>query len=181
MRFPEYKVLNGDPCHSDHRPVTVFVEKSSNAATRANNAHSFRFEAKWLQEEECEKIVNDAWTSVSLGGGRSISQLLKAVAHDLQDWDSNVLGDLPKRIKELKKDLEKVRRQEINQQSIAREHFLRDKLDRLEHQWDTFWRQRAHVKWLQSGDKNTSFSTHLHQKGKKQHAEETEGRGWPRD
>ena len=34
---------------------------------------------------------------------------------------------------------------------------MREKLDRLEHQLDIKWKQRAHVKWLQSGDRNTAF------------------------
>jgi type I site-specific restriction-modification system R (restriction) subunit len=83
--------------------------------------------------------------------------MLKSVGHDLLDWDTNILGDLPKRIKSLKQELEYVRRGEINLEQAAREYFLKDKLDRLEQQWDTFWRQRAHVKWLQAGDKNTTF------------------------
>lgn len=34
---------------------------------------------------------------------------------------------------------------------------LRFKLEKLEQQRDTYWRQRAHVHWLQKGDKNTKF------------------------
>ena len=38
---------------------------------------------------------------------------------------------------------------------MAREEILRFKLDRLEEQVDIYWRQRAHVKWLEKGDRNT--------------------------
>jgi hypothetical protein len=34
---------------------------------------------------------------------------------------------------------------------------LRYKLERLEEQVDIYWRQRAHVNWLQKGDCDTSF------------------------
>lgn len=40
---------------------------------------------------------------------------------------------------------------------MAREALLRYKLERLEEQVDIYWRQRAHVNWLQKGDRNTSF------------------------
>ena len=50
-----------------------------------------------------------------------------------------------------------MRRGDITQERVNREHFFREKLDRLEHQKDTHWKQRAHVKWLQAGDRNTSF------------------------
>lgn len=83
--------------------------------------------------------------------------MLRKVAGDLKDWDANVLGELGKRIKALKHELEEVRRGDINQDRVSREHFLREKLDRLEQQQDIHWRQRAHVKWLQAGDKNTAF------------------------
>ena len=85
MRFPAYKVLNGDPYHSDHRPVIVYVERPNSEIIYKNTAHMFRFEAKWLQEEECQTIVNNAWAKASLTGGQSTSEMLKAVAHDLQD------------------------------------------------------------------------------------------------
>jgi hypothetical protein len=35
--------------------------------------------------------------------------MLKTVAHELHDWDTNILGNLPKRIKSLKQELENVR------------------------------------------------------------------------
>lgn len=72
MRFPNYKVLNGDPCHSDHRPVTIYVERPNNEIIYKNMAHRFKFEAKWLQEEECETIVNNAWAKASLTEGRTL-------------------------------------------------------------------------------------------------------------
>jgi hypothetical protein len=40
---------------------------------------------------------------------------------------------------------------------MAREEVLRYKLERLEEQVDLYWRQRAHVRWLQQGDRNTAF------------------------
>lgn len=38
-----------------------------------------------------------------------------------------------------------------------KEGVLKYKLEKLEEQVDTYWRQRAHVAWLQKGDRNTSF------------------------
>lgn len=102
-------------------------------------------------------MVNNAWSNAGLRGEQNTQAMLSKVAGDLKDWETNVLGDLEKRIKMLKKELEEVRRGDITQERVNREHFLREKLDRLEHQKDTHWKQRAHVKWLHDGDKNTSF------------------------
>uniref|UniRef100_A0A8R7TP82 Endonuclease/exonuclease/phosphatase domain-containing protein n=1 Tax=Triticum urartu TaxID=4572 RepID=A0A8R7TP82_TRIUA len=156
-RFPHCKVVNGDPRHSDHRPVTIHIKGVVGAQKFRRRAHNFRFEARWLQEEDCEAIVNNAWAKAKRRGETTIQGMLSMVAGDLKNWDANVLGDLQKRIKDLKKELEEVRRGDINQDQVSREHFLREKLDHLEYQQDTHGRQRAHVKWLQDGDRNTSF------------------------
>jgi hypothetical protein len=137
--------------------VTIIIEGNEKYVRSQEGSGGFRFESKWLQEEGCEEIVSNAWSVASLPGENDVSQRLRKIAEDLRDWDSNVLGDLEKRIKAIKNELEKVRRGPINQYTVSREHFLREKLDRLELQQDMFWRQRAHVKWLQSGDKNTAF------------------------
>lgn len=44
--------------------------------------------------------------------------------------------------------------------SVGREAVLSFKLDRLEEQVDMYWRQRAHVNWMQKGDQNTAFFHH---------------------
>ena len=110
---------------------------------RGNNG--FRFEAKWLQEEGCEEIVRNAWSNASFRGENDLSQILRRIAGDLKNWDTNVLGDLEKRIKTIKTELEHVRRAPIDENTVSREHLLREKLNRLEHQQEIFWRQRAHV------------------------------------
>jgi exonuclease III len=156
MRFPSCKVVNGNPRHSDHRPITIILD-GDRRNFRARGVNSFRFEAKWLQEEECKSIVQNAWSTSAIRGQNTTSERIKRVAQDLKDWDHNILGDLEKRIKQAKRELEDVRRGSITQENVSRELLLREKLDRMEQQRDTFWKQRAHVKWLQSGDRNTTF------------------------
>lgn len=51
-RFPAYKVINGDPRHSDHRPVTILIEGSLKVPRSVNGKNAFRFEAKWLDEQD---------------------------------------------------------------------------------------------------------------------------------
>jgi hypothetical protein len=156
-RFPAHKVLIGDPRHSAHRPITIVVDGVHKTGNQQRGCNGFRFEAKWLLEESCEEVVKNAWSVANLRGEKNTTERLRRVAGDLREWDSNVLGDLEKRIKSLKIEREQIRRAPIEQANVSREHFLREKLERLQQQQDTFWRQRAHVKWLQAGDKNTSF------------------------
>jgi predicted XRE-type DNA-binding protein len=100
--------------------------------------------------------VQDAWTG-HLHGSGSVTDKIKQVAAKLQDWNRNVLGDLEKRIKKTKKELNRCLKDTISEESVHREHVLRFKLERLEDQRDMYWRQRAHVDWLKHGDRNTRF------------------------
>ena len=67
------------------------------------------------------------------------------------------MGDLQKRLKKAKGELERYRRRSLSPKTVDREAILRFKVDRLEEQIDIFWKQRAHVNWLVKGDRNTSF------------------------
>jgi hypothetical protein len=154
--FPLVHVHNGDPYHSDHRPVIIKTEKRESRKNRENPA-CFRFEASWLEEEQCRSVVEAGWQFAKESGGQEVMGMLKGVAASLQSWSTNVLGDLEKRLKKAKKDLENCRRQGVSDESVGREAVLRFKVDRIEEQIDTYWRQRAHVKWLEQGDRNTSF------------------------
>jgi hypothetical protein len=117
----------------------------------------FRFEASWLQEEGCERVVEEAWNQAFEEGAIGVNEGLKKVGGSLATWDREVLGELKLRIKRVKKELENYRRKEINQQNINKEQLLKYKLSRLEDQYNVFWQQRARVNWLQNGDRNTSF------------------------
>lgn len=57
-RFPGFKVINGDPRHSDHRPIIVETE-GRYFKSRRGTPH-FRFEANWVEEENCETIIENA-------------------------------------------------------------------------------------------------------------------------
>jgi hypothetical protein len=102
-------------------------------------------------------VVTEAWKRAMEGSPSSVHTAVRAVASDLQYWSRNVLGDLEKRRKKIKSELEQCRRGGLHRDNCAREEVLRYRLEKLEEQIDTYWRQRAHVKWLEKGDRNTSF------------------------
>jgi hypothetical protein len=64
---------------------------------------------------------------------------------------------LEKWLKKAKKELEKWRRDPISDLAVGREAVWSFKVDKLEDQLDMYWRQRAHVNWLQFGDRNTTY------------------------
>jgi len=104
-------------------------------------------------------IVENAWKLIMEARGGKVVDAVKGVAVELWDWSKNILGDLEKRIKHVKKELEKCRRGELSAQHVAREQLLKYKLEKLdlEDQMELYWKQRAKVHWLEKRDRNTYF------------------------
>jgi hypothetical protein len=130
--FPGVRVINGDPRHSDHRPIIVSTEIPTPRGRRRAENHPFHFEASWLGEEKCVEVVMDAWKGALEGDSTSVHAALGVVAGGLMDWSRNLLGDLEKINKKLKKDLERCRKCGISGENIAREEILRYRLEKLE-------------------------------------------------
>lgn len=154
--FPAARVFNGDPRHSDHRPVIITTERDVNSLRRRSGG-GFKFEACWVEEEDFRKVVEEAWARANDSQNVRVAGALKGVAAGLSSWSQNMLGDLEKWIKKMRVELERCRAGGLSSEAVAREKILRFKLDRLEEQVDIYWRQRAHVKWLEKGDRNTGF------------------------
>lgn len=155
--FPLARVIHGEQRHSDHRPIIVDVEDRGLNEWRKPWEIMRKFEAKWLEEEECNAQVQEAWAAAVQNGGACMMDLQSMVLCDLWEWDRNVLGELEKRIKKVRNDLEKCRRMSISQEQVNQEHLLRYKLERLQDQLHVYWKQRAHIAWLTKGDRNTKF------------------------
>jgi hypothetical protein len=142
--FPSVRVQNGDPRHSDHRPIIVTMEDDV-VDRQESSEPAFRFEASWVHEENCDTIVQNAWNLSMAARSGTVAAALHDVAADLWDWSRNILGDIEKRIKQLKKALEGCRRRGISRDTVDREAILKYKLEKLEDQKELYWRQRAKV------------------------------------
>lgn len=104
-KFPVVRVVNGDPRHSDHRPIIIDVGNKENNEWNGPMQVFPKFEARWLQEE-CEARVIDAWGRALEEGVNSMVEMQKKVLGDLWEWGRNVLGELERRIKRAKRELE---------------------------------------------------------------------------
>jgi len=156
-KFPLVRVINGDPRHSDHRPVIVEMGEREIRRWESSRDVLRNFEARWLEEEGCAAKVEEAWDAALHEGTATLLELQGRVLGELWEWDRVVLGELEKRVKKAKRELERCMRWGISQDAVNREHLLRFKLERLEDQLHIFWEQRAHNSWLLNGDRNTKF------------------------
>ena len=86
-------------------------------------------------------MVTDAWNKVVEQGAPQVMEALKGVATSLTDWSNNVLGDLEKRVRKLKVELEICRRSGVCWDQVAMEEILHYQLEKVEEQIDVYWRQ----------------------------------------
>ena len=103
LHFPDYRVMHGDPRHSDHRPIIISITNEADREPSGAGPNGFRFEAKWLQEDNCDAIVHNAWINAERNGVNSVAEKLQSVACELKGWSKQSLGDLEKRISRLKR------------------------------------------------------------------------------
>jgi len=129
--FPSARVIHGDPRHSDHRPLIMVTDRPPDVHAVWSMGKPFRFEASWLAEEKCAEVVADSWKAAMDGGTASVHEAVMAVAGSLSNWSHNILGDMEKRVKKLKKELEHCRKSSISQDQVAREEILKYKLEKV--------------------------------------------------
>ncbi|KAE8804478.1 retrotransposon unclassified [Hordeum vulgare] len=119
--FPLYKVINGDPRHSDHQPIIVMADGMGKEAGVKQGGGVFQFKAKWLLEEDCARVVEEAWNAAFEEGSGSVQERLNKVGGELTKWDREVLGELKEHIKKARRELEQCRRGRLDQQQINRD------------------------------------------------------------
>jgi hypothetical protein len=130
-QFPLVRVVNGDLRHLDHRPIIVSMGErgSRNYGQPMDFLH--KFEAHWLEEEECSKRVEGAWLGALQGGNVTMVDIQRKMLDELWTWVREVLGELERRIKNARLELERCRRRCISQENVNREHIMQYKLERL--------------------------------------------------
>jgi hypothetical protein len=69
------------------------------------------FEARWLQEDTVEEMIKAAWARAKAQGeGPSFAEKVNDVHDELHKWDKEVLKSPMKRMKDLQRELERLRR-----------------------------------------------------------------------
>ena len=58
-----------------------------------------KFEAKWLEEEDCQARVMESWGKAIEEGCRGMMEIQRKILGELWEWDRNILGELEERIK----------------------------------------------------------------------------------
>ncbi|CAM8982176.1 unnamed protein product [Rhodiola kirilowii] len=150
--FPNAQVSHISAISSDH--LMLFL--NSEVKEIMSKKKWFRFEPMWVRNEDLREVVAAAWNN-SEGRGMSLANKLSRCSRDLAKWNNEKFGNVGKRIKELKAELESVRVLERDMETIAREADIVEKIDEWRLREEILWRQRSRVEWLREGDRNTRY------------------------
>ncbi|KAK4421740.1 hypothetical protein Salat_2124600 [Sesamum alatum] len=96
-RFPHARVSHLSALESDHTPLILNNEHGRRSQPCDRGRRVCRFEAMWLHDDECKKVVSDAWLA-SLGSDHTESLLDLPVAslidHDRNESNSDMISEL---------------------------------------------------------------------------------------
>ncbi|KAK6126320.1 hypothetical protein DH2020_039965 [Rehmannia glutinosa] len=151
--FPRHMIEHLNSISSDHHAIFVTLHHTHSQPQRSRRKNPFRFEAYWIKSKDCEKVIQESWNS-SLD---SLNDKIQNCSIGLLHWSRKSVGDLDKKIKEIKKCIEKLQQGRITEDVNTRIHELKMLYDLLLEQNNLKWKQRAKQHWYKEGDRNTNF------------------------
>ncbi|CAL1378165.1 unnamed protein product [Linum trigynum] len=128
--YSESIVYHELPIESDHSPLRLEFEGPKRKAKK-----SFRFDARWLQSEECYEIVNRNWDE----GGLCQDRMTKC-EKELEKWAKQMYLDQNKIVCEIQKRIEEILLMEQTQDIIDEEKSIMNELVAIWKDEELFWR-----------------------------------------
>lgn len=141
---------------SDHSPVLFSVEPASPFL-----AKPFRFQNFWLSRPDFIDVVANSWSEpMSQYGMLRFGLKLKRLRASLRSWNRVHVGNIFANLQAAERVVSEKEQlfdasgssEDLQALNLAQAHYLKSLADE-----EQFWKQKARTKWLQEGDRNTSF------------------------
>ncbi|KAL0287184.1 UNVERIFIED_CONTAM: hypothetical protein Scaly_2773100 [Sesamum calycinum] len=151
------------PRVSDHRGLLVEAE-----CTVERKISSFRFQRMWTTHSEFLGVVRRNWQYPTVGSGMMwLQQKLTRLKHCLKEWNKTVFGNVFDNVAAAERGLKEAD-EACDQDPCDRKLVERNRCSaesvRVLAQEETFWRQKAGIRWAEDGERNTRYFHSLVQK-----------------
>ena len=117
------------------------------------------YKAHWKDHEDCPKIINKGWDckEENKNAEENVIKRMKACKTELKVWHKQTFKRADQEINKLKHQLQKIQNVANGEFDIEEGCRIKRKITKLWQQEEKIWGQRSQLKWLQWGNKNTSF------------------------
>lgn len=152
LKWQETTVTHLPFLSSDHMPLYIQLSPEGKTDPRKR---PFRFEEAWLSHPGFQELLRNSWN-----GGISTPQALEGLRVKLKRWNKEVFGNIQQRKEGLLKEIQVVQDLlDLNQTDIllTTEENLIQELDVVWEQEEVLWFQKSREKWMEFGDRNTTF------------------------
>ncbi|KAF8113566.1 hypothetical protein N665_0048s0027 [Sinapis alba] len=135
---------------SDHRPVLGDI-----LSKPPRRSKSFKFDKRWLDNEELRQVILDGWKSSDLSPDANIMDHVASCRRALGQWRRQHDLNSEKLVEELKVKVEDLySNDDTTTEELA--EALKELSAALKAE-ELFWKQKCRVLWLREGDRNTKF------------------------
>ena len=143
---------------SDHCPLLMSCSR-----TNVIKKPPFRFQRMWLEHPGFLDFIKVAWDNLTFAGCPMfiIASKLRALKFLLKTWNASTFGNVHRQVTEAEASLDAVQ-SELSVQGPSAERLYREDQAQAHYQnclkmQDLLLRDKARVRWLKDGDRNTSF------------------------
>ncbi|GAU51865.1 hypothetical protein TSUD_416490 [Trifolium subterraneum] len=150
--FPNFSNTHLLRYKSDHAPILLDFNTHAAQNNPKRRPKPKRYEQIWTRDESHYHIVKNQWRKNRGSVTHKINNTLLA----LHRWGNERFGIIPKRIKTLQEDLQKLNEQMGSQDMVEQVKNKEKELDDILECEEMWWKQRSRALWLQHGDKNTN-------------------------